>query len=206
MADSSSGRRATLRTGFRVFRMPGAWLRSQDDRGEGLTVMSAVRRACSARSTMSSGASCPAAISRPASAARPPGPVAEAGSSAVIVWSSLPTPAALIVTATRSEPTARRDQILVGALLRKSYGPHQRGQAAEAGCRAEPRWPGISAGELRVLDRELIRLAAAARLAAAGGRYRRRVRCPGLPRHHRVVSLPCWRGCDTGADLLFSAV
>jgi hypothetical protein len=58
-----------------------------------------------------------------------------------------------------------------------------------------------------VPDRKLILLAAAAR--AAGSRRDRIAAACGI-RDYRditgVVTLPCWRGPDTEADLLFSAV
>ena len=80
--------------------VPGPPVKTRFFHAGRLIAMPAVRRACSARSTVTSGVSCPAAISRPASAARPPVSGTEAGSSAVIVSSSPSTPAALIVTAT----------------------------------------------------------------------------------------------------------
>ena len=57
-----------------------------------------------------------------------------------------------------------------------------------------------------VPDQELIRLAAAAR--AAGSRWDGIAAACGV-RDYRditgVLTLPCWNGSDTGADLLFSA-
>ena len=57
-----------------------------------------------------------------------------------------------------------------------------------------------------VPDRELIRLAAAAR--AGGSRWDGIAAACGV-RDYRditgVLTLPCWNGSDTGADLLFSA-